>query len=196
MPPLPLTPRAPGPNILLIGLRGSGKSTVARLLGARVNAPPGDVVDLDDCTPRELGESSVADAFARHGEAAFRAAEGRALSALLARGGGGQIIALGGGTPTAPGVDGLITGHRAAGRAVVFYLRADAVTLRARLSQTDNTHRPSLTGGHVLDEIGTLLAQRDPLYRTLADEIIEVGGETAEAIAAAIARRIDRHTAG
>lgn len=172
-------------NILLIGLRGSGKSTLARLLGAKFDRP---TLDLDDHTPRFLNETVVAEAFRKHGEAAFRAAETRALTEALKT--PAQIIALGGGTPTAPGAADLIRTEQRAGRALVVYLRADALTLRDRLAQADNTHRPSLTGKGVLEEIEEVLATRDPLYAALADVTIFVDQLNERAACADIVARV------
>ncbi|MCB9844882.1 MAG: AAA family ATPase [Phycisphaeraceae bacterium] len=159
-------------NILLIGLRGSGKSTRGRALAARLSRA---FVDLDEVTPREMGCATVREAFAR-GEAAFREAEVRALRRVLES--DGQVVALGGGTPTAPGAADLIRAERRAGRARVVYLRADAAELRRRLEREDNAQRPSLTGRGVLEEIEEVFARRDPLYRDLADGVVE--GENLE----------------
>ncbi len=86
------------PNLILIGLRGSGKSTIGRLAAARLGRA---FVDLDDLTPRELGCSGVADAWARFGEAAFRTAEIAALKKVLAL--TDHVIALGGERQMQPG---------------------------------------------------------------------------------------------
>jgi shikimate kinase len=162
------------PAVLLIGLRGAGKSAVARALADRLGRL---AVDLDALTPVYLGESTTGDALRLHGEPAFRDAESRALRDMLASwvaGDPGRIIALGGGTPTAPGAAELIREERAAGRARVIYLRATEATLRARLAATDVSQRPSLTGAGTLEEIGTLLARRDGLYRGLAELTLDV----------------------
>lgn len=172
-------------NILLIGLRGSGKSTLARLLGDALKRP---TLDLDDHTPRFLNETVVADAFTKHGEAAFRAAETRALAEALKT--PAQVVALGGGTPTAPGAADLIRAEQRAQRALVVYLRADARTLRDRLAKADNAHRPSLTGKGVLDEIEEVLAQRDPLYAALADVALFVDQMDERAACAEIVARV------
>lgn len=158
-------------NLILLGLRGSGKSTLGRKLARRLAWP---FIDLDHLTPGEAGEATVADVFQNQGESAFRAAEARALAKVLA--GDGQVIALGGGTPTVPGAVGLMEQARAAGRARLIYLRASAATLRRHLADARNAHRPSLTGKGILEEVEDLLAQRDGPYRALADVVIETDG--------------------
>ncbi|MBY0262467.1 MAG: hypothetical protein K2Q20_08995, partial [Phycisphaerales bacterium] len=95
---MPRTDPPTPPTIVLIGLRGSGKSTLARLLAKRLGLIP---VDLDDRTPGFAGQPTVAAVFANLGEPAFREAEARALRQALAE--PGIVLALGGGTPTAPG---------------------------------------------------------------------------------------------
>jgi len=155
-------------DVVLIGLRASGKSTVGRLLGAALGR---EFVDLDDVTPRLLGSDDVRGAWSAHGEAGFRAAEARALAQELS--GAGRVLALGGGTPEAPGAAAMLRDARDAGRAVVVYLRADAAVLRERLRQADNANRPSLTGAGLLDEIEDVLARRDGAYSALADLVVE-----------------------
>lgn len=177
-------------HLVLIGLRGSGKTTVGRALAERLGR---GFVDLDTLTPAELGESDVASAFAKHGEAKFREAEAACLGRVLREETGpsvGQIVALGGGTPTAPGAAELLSATRAQERALIVYLRGSAATLRGRLSQAENAHRPSLTGRGMLEEIDELLTRRDPLYRRLADVVIELdrsaGAATVDGVATAV----------
>jgi shikimate kinase len=159
--------------VVLIGLRGSGKSTVGRLLATRTGRA---FVDLDTVTPGLMGETVLAAAWAKHGQAAFREAETRALQTPQVAGAG--IIALGGGTPTAPGAEGVLAGRVGAGARLI-YLRADAPALAKRLAASNNAHRPSLTGADPLVEIATVLATRDPLYLRLATDVIEVGSASA-----------------
>ena len=155
-------------HILLIGLRGSGKSTLGAALAKRTRSR---FVDLDDVTPELLGRSTVADVFERDGEAAFREAEVEALRQSLV--GPRSVIALGGGTPTAPGAAAIFESDDSV---TVVYLRAEAETLRSRLEGTDVAARPSLTGAGTLDEIEQVLADRDALYRSLADKIVTIDG--------------------
>jgi shikimate kinase len=171
-------------NIVLMGLRGSGKSTLGRLLAERLKLP---LCDLDELTARAMGAASVGEAWMRHGEAAFRKAEVRALSEALERA-DASVVALGGGTPTAPGAADLIAAQQKQGRVLLVYLSAEPENLRARLASDDNTNRPSLTGADPLLEMEAVHAKRDPLYRRMADEVIDTDElsieETVEALAA------------
>src|SRR5436305_8201228 len=78
-------------SIVLIGMMGVGKSSIGRRLGARLGVP---FVDADTEIERAAG-MSIADIFARHGEAAFRSGEARVIARLL--NGGPQVLATGGG---------------------------------------------------------------------------------------------------
>jgi shikimate kinase len=155
--------------IILIGLRGAGKTAIGRALAARLSLP---FVDLDDLTAKAMGAPTVGEAFRSGGQAAFRRAEAEALQrAVMAQ---GQVLALGGGTPIAPGAADTLRGSQRAGAKLV-YLRASAQTLRSRLE--NQTHdRPSLTGADPLAEIDAVLAQRDPMYLALADTVVGVDG--------------------
>ena len=156
-------------HVLLIGLRCSGKTTVGRLLAQRLGH---GFIDLDDRTAEVLNSPSPADALSSHGEPAFREAESTALRDALATP-SPTVIALGGGTPTAPGATAMILDAQGARRAVVVYLRAPADILTQRFRNTNAESRPALTPAGTLDEVPTLFAQRDPLYRRLADRIMD-----------------------
>ncbi len=154
-------------NILLLGLRGAGKTTLApRLAGATARR----FIDLDDITAQACDAPSAGQALALRGEPAFRDAEACALRVLLA--GKAQVIALGGGTPTYAPSARLIRDSRAARHARTLYLHASPARLRDRLERAGVGERPSLTGAGVLEEIPALYAVRDPLYRELADVVI------------------------
>ena len=160
-------------NLILMGLRGSGKTTVGRLMAERVGRV---FVDLDDVTPRRLGVSTVREAWDRFGQPAFREAEAAALAEQLAA--DGLVLSLGGGTPTAPGAADML--RQAASRDRVVYLRASPRGLRNRLAATEMGSRPAITGGDPLDEMERVWTARDPLYRELAGEIIDVDDLTPE----------------
>lgn len=163
------------PSLVLIGLRGSGKSTLGRLAAQRLGRA---FIDLDDRTAARLGHASVANAWAAAGEPAFRAAEVEALPEALRT--SNLVLALGGGTPTAPGAEALLRDAQSRGEIVIVYLRCTPAELRARLLAAGGpgANRPSLTGRDPLDEIEEVYARRDGLYRGLAGRVIEgVSGE-------------------
>src|SRR3954471_181193 len=92
-------------NLVLMGLRGSGKSTLGRRLASKYRLR---FVDLDERTPGYLGVRSVSEAWTKYGESSFREAELRALRAVIAE--EPNILALGGGTPMAPGAEEVVRG--------------------------------------------------------------------------------------
>jgi shikimate kinase len=188
-----------GPSLIvfLIGMRGAGKSTVGRVLAAQLG---GSFTDLDDHTAVELGFVSASHALRERGLEAFRRAELVALTSVLASisklnrmlgpaGVGGvepTVVALGGGTPTMPESVKLIRGTS---DGVTVYLRASAEELQERL-RADTGDRPSLTGANPIEEVPAVLAQRDELYRSIADEIIETDGLSPRAVAELVARAV------
>ena len=180
--------------LILMGLRGSGKSTVGRLVAAQRAVP---FVDLDDETPGILAGcglvpqgSSVADALKAVGEDAFRGAEAVALQvAFESLAHWEAVLALGGGTPTGERSRKVIGKRLGLSRPVttLVYLRATPATLSARLSPTDLSQRPSLTGRGAIEEIGELFEKRDPLYTSIATRVIDVDALTPQQTAAMLA---------
>jgi shikimate kinase len=150
--------------LFLIGPRGSGKSTVARLLAARLGWPS---VDADEYLEGQAG-CSVAELFASAGEAAFRDLESATLAEMCGRP-GGQVVATGGGVVLRPQNRALLKQHGWAA-----WLTADAVTLRQRLAGDAATaaRRPALQGTSAADEIEEVLRQRAALYRECADCVV------------------------
>jgi shikimate kinase len=150
-----------------MGLRGSGKSTLARSLSAAGNLP---FTDLDDRVAAILGHPSATEAWTAHGEATFRATEIRALREALRD--EIPIIALGGGTPMAPGARELLEPIKRARPPRLVYLRASPPILAARMRL--DPARPSLTGDDPVAEVPAVFAVRDPVYRQLSDAVIDV----------------------
>lgn len=154
-----------------MGYRGSGKTSVGKKIAA---ATWKDFVDLDAEIVKRFDGRSIADIWATDGEAAFRQTETDALRDLLGR--DNLVLALGGGAVVAEENQAMI---RDASDAKRIYLACKPAILAERLGADPHTaaSRPSLTGQAAatgLDEITTVLAQRDPIYRDLADAVFDV----------------------
>ena len=161
--------KTPQPNIILVGLRTSGKSTVGKLLAARANRP---FIDLDQHIVQAAGLGSVRAIFEQEGEQGFRARESETLKHVLKL--DSHIIALGGGTPTAPGAAQLLEHARDTHLAHIIYLRWPWHTLADRLTEAARADRPTLADTNSpAGEMQAVFQARDPLYRTLASTIIE-----------------------
>jgi len=155
-------------NIILIGYRGSGKSSVGRKIADQVWK---DFVDLDHEICRRFDGRTVAEVWATEGEPAYRAVEVEVTEHFCAK--SGQVIALGGGTLMQPGARAVVE----QADALRIYLRCDPEELHRRISADPQTAglRPSLTGqGGGLEEINTVLAEREPVYRAVADVEFDV----------------------
>jgi shikimate kinase len=165
-----------GPLVFLIGARGTGKTTVARLLAARLGWP---WIDADDLIEQQFGRS-VRDIFAQEGEAGFRDKEAGVLAELCDR--RRHVIATGGGVVLrADNRERL----RRAGQVVC--LMADAPTLWQRLQADPGTaaRRPNLSVGG-LAEIEETLRVREPLYRACADWVVATETRSPEEVAAVV----------
>lgn len=178
-------------RVVLIGLRGSGKTTLGRLLAQRLHS---QFIDLDDVTVAGSGHASVTAMFRSVGEPAFRAAECAALEHVLASASpSGTVIALGGGTPTAPQARALLESARAAGTIRIILLEAPPETLGARLTNNPGD-RPLLAGASFAEEALLLSEARLPMYRTLADAVVSTGGHAATSVE--MLERAARNSAG
>ncbi len=167
-------------RITLIGFRACGKSTVGRLLAARLAWP---FTDADAAIEARIGMAIPA-FFKAHGEAGFRTAEEQVLVELLT-GEGPLVLATGGGAVLRPTNRELL---RERGGLIV-YLDVPVAVIQERLRHHSGG-RPSLTGASVVDEVPGLLAQREPLYRELSGLVIpalaspaEVAGRLADELA-------------
>ncbi|MEY2746453.1 MAG: putative shikimate kinase [Planctomycetota bacterium] len=150
----------PWPFVALVGLRASGKTTLARALGERHSMP---ALDLDARLAERHGAASAGELLSRLGVARFRAAEeALALELLDAPTRGARLWSCGGGLVESPRVRALL-----ARRALVLWLDAPPSVLAARLRRDPNP-RPSLLGLPPERELELLAARREGLHRACA----------------------------
>jgi shikimate kinase len=156
--------RIPG-NVFLVGLMGAGKTSVGRLLAKRLGKT---FYDCDHEIERATGVK-IPVIFEIEGETGFRAREARMLADLTVR--SEIVLATGGGAV-------LSTENRKllAVNGVVVYLRAAVADLWRRTRHDRN--RPLLKTDEPLAKLEQLYAERDPLYRIIADIIVDTGSQS------------------
>lgn len=142
------------PRAVLIGMPGSGKSTIGRRLAKAMK------LELLDTDARivEVEGRSIPEIFAADGEAGFRKIEERVVREALESHDG--ILSLGGGAITTPGVREALAGHT-----VVFLEISVGEGIRRT---TQNASRPLLAGEDAAEKYRRLAAERGPLYRKAA----------------------------
>jgi shikimate kinase len=166
-------------NIFLVGLMGAGKTSVGKMLSKRLNKT---FYDSDQEIERVTGVK-IPVIFEIEGERGFRARESKMLSELVCR--DNIVLATGGGAVLSEQNRRLL-----ASRGTVIYLRATANDLWRRTRHDKN--RPLLQTGNPLERLQELLAQRDPLYREVADIVIDTGSQNLSTLASRIEQQLAR----
>jgi shikimate kinase len=163
-------------RLILIGMMGAGKTTVGRELARRLN------LRFADCDHELIERTgvSIPIIFEVEGEVGFRQRESRLLAELL--GESDIVIATGGGIVLDPGNRALLSEHGT----TVIYLNAPPHILWERTQRDRN--RPLLQTENPRERIEELYRQRDPLYRAVADIIID--GERGSCVS--MANRIEK----
>lgn len=149
-------------HVWLIGMMGSGKSTVGRLVAGRLGRPFYDIDDLVEQT----GRASIAELLALEGEPRFREREKRAVAEVVTRPAG--VVATGGGIVLDPDNVAMM---RSSGKTVL--LAVDPDVLSRRIVDTDD--RPLLTDGKD-ERLHTIALERAERYRSSADVVVDATG--------------------
>lgn len=166
----------PSSTLFLIGARGTGKSTVGRALAAKLGW---GFVDADEHLESAAG-ASIADIFKTEGEAGFRDRESSTLAELAGR--ENHVIATGGGVVLRE------ANRERLQNGFVVWLRAtpEAAFARMQGDPTTAARRPNLTSAGGVEELRTLMATREPLYRDVADFTLDTANLSPEAATDAI----------
>jgi shikimate kinase len=150
-------------SIVMVGLMGAGKTSIGRRLAQRLQVP---FVDSDAEIEKAANET-IAEIFARDGEAKFRTGEQRVIARLLD--GPIQVLATGGGAFMDPA-----TRHRIHEHGVSVWLRADLETLLERTGRRQT--RPLLAQGNPREILTRLIESRHPIYAEADITIDSIAG--------------------
>ena len=173
----------PARNVVLVGPMGAGKTSIGKRLAARLG------LSFVDCDQRleELTGAPVPVIFDCEGEAGFRARERQLIADLMH--GTGQLVATGGGAV-------LAEDNRRALQAGAFVVWLQAGVARQLERLARDRSRPLLAVPDRQARLEALAAERDPLYRDVADLAFDAGGlgvpSAAERLAALVERRWQR----
>jgi len=171
-------------RVVLVGYRGTGKTTVGRMVAQALGWP---FVDVDPLI-EQRGGLDIAAIFARHGEAHFRDLESAVIADLADT--DPAVISAGGGAVLRPQ-----NVHHLRRGSLVVWLTASAETLHKRITTdaTTTARRPNLTALTGIDEVRHLLKAREPCYRSAADLMLDTEvfspGQVAERILEHVRRK-------
>jgi shikimate kinase len=165
-------------NIFLVGLMGAGKTTVGRLLARRLKLR---FFDSDHEIEERCGVK-IPLIFEIEGEAGFRAREEQAIAELAAM--EGIVLATGGGA-----VLNADSRRRLSARGIVIYLNARPEDLYERVRHDRN--RPLLATAEPLARLRALHAERDALYRGVADLVVDTGAQSVQFLVRDLVERLE-----
>jgi shikimate kinase len=167
-------------NIFLVGLMGAGKTSVGRRLARRLGKT---FCDCDEEIERATGVK-ISVIFEIEGEAGFRAREAKMLAELVVQ--SDIVLATGGGAVLSADNRKLLTEN-----GVVIYLRAVASDLWQRTRH--DRDRPLLKTDQPLAKLEQLFAERDPLYRSVADIIVDTGNQSLGSLVQRVEQQLIEH---
>lgn len=166
-------------KIILIGYRGSGKTTVGKHLALRLNVP---FIDTDHLIEHKAGKT-ISQIFTQEGELGFRQRETLALKEAMQLGDG--VISTGGGVLLRP--ENRLIIRKAD---LIVYLTAPVHILAERTK--NDTNRPPLTNLPHEEEIVVILKERIPLYEAAADITIDTSCHSIEEAANIIFQKVKK----
>lgn len=159
-------------NIYLIGMRGSGKTTLGKALAQALGC---EMVDTDAVLVSNAGQT-IEEIVNAQGWEHFRSLEEQTLLRVSAL--PGKVVATGGGIVLSAANRDLMykTG-------VSFYLAADAALLTGRIMKDNNAaQRPALTGLALHDEVAQIMSEREPLYMAGMDHMLQANRSVEELV--------------
>lgn len=156
-------------NLILVGMMGSGKTTMGKLLSRHLG---NDFVDSDEEIQKRTGVT-IQHIFDVEGETGFRQRETAALCDLVQR--DNMVLATGGGAVLAEQNRAMLQQN-----GIVIYLKAGVPDLWQRTRHDRN--RPLLQTGDPHAKLAELHQQRDPLYQQVADIVIQSGKQSVHAL--------------
>jgi len=169
-------------SFILIGYRGTGKTTVAAQLANHLKIP---MFDSDLEIERRAGKS-IAEIFSQDGETAFRDLEESVIAEILDRS-IPLVLATGGGAVLRSSTRERL---RQSGRVIWLTAPPETILCLITSDSTSPTMRPNLTSLPMREEIVALLEQRKPLYTETAHDIIDTNSKTVDEIAKSILRNV------
>jgi shikimate kinase len=167
-------------RIALVGMPGSGKSTVGRLLARRLGVP---VIDADTVIEDRIG-CPIRTFFAEQGEPAFRDVEQAVLAELVAPA-DGAVLATGGGAVLREANRQQLRSHTQ-----VVYLRSSPELIFQRVRH--DRKRPLLQVDDPMARLQALHAERDPLYREAAHLTVDTGRSSLQALVGRLVSQLQR----
>lgn len=170
-------------NIFLVGLMGAGKTTVGRLLAKRLGMR---FVDSDHEIEARTG-ATISWIFEIEGEESFRRREVETIRDLTGR--SGVVLATGGGAVIHPE-----NRKHLKARGTVIYLRASVNNILQRTMHDKS--RPLLQTENRKEKLEELARQRDPLYREVADIIVDTGRPNVHAMVQSIMAQLANYQKG